>query len=297
MNGRLRQIPGFRSGTRWKQVLAVVGYAVVLPLIGWQLASGNVAAGLFWLETLGVAWLIANAWGVRSRIPVLNSSKRLVAAAGGVGLTLIGLIVMLATISAAVPPVAREASSGWDATPASPAVQAATSAPTGQSTQAPTQMPALAATSAPTVAPTVAPTAIPTVAPAPRPAVLPYTIATSAQTSAPNRLRWQVDAVIPGEADAAQVAETCAEIARRTLRERSNVLALVVFGYFEASEVNKGFTRCRATLSRDGRGWTGDGKAINGDDKGDVLVDIAKVTMLSTQRVSTGTEATIRLPK
>jgi hypothetical protein len=130
------------------------------------------------------------------------------------------------------------------------------------------------------------------------PALLPFTIATSEQTSTPNRLRWAVEAVIPSEAEAGQVAATCAEIARRTLRERVTVLSLMVFGYFDQTEIGNGYTRCRATLSRDGKGWTGDGKALNGDDTGDVIVEIAKTAVSSQgRRINVGVDAIIHLPK
>ena len=123
MAGRVRQVPGFRSGRWWKRTLAVLGYAVILLLIvgglfggamhvlvtnvlglpglvlylkvgPWVNALGppyvatdfflalvyilNSRASTFLLggESLAMILLSANAWGVRSYIPFLDSHSK-----------------------------------------------------------------------------------------------------------------------------------------------------------------------------------------------------------------------------
>ena len=74
-------VPGFRSGSPIKAVFASVGYLVILV---WVLAglSGKPGLSVFGLAVLAIVLLVSNAWDIRSKLPLLGSSKRLVAVSG-----------------------------------------------------------------------------------------------------------------------------------------------------------------------------------------------------------------------
>src|ERR1700680_1242698 len=74
-------VPGFRSGTRWKQIIATLGYVFVAFWVIGGL-SGKPGLTVFGLAVLLVGLLIANGWNLRSRLPLLNSTSRVVAFAG-----------------------------------------------------------------------------------------------------------------------------------------------------------------------------------------------------------------------
>lgn len=87
-------VPGFRSGTRWKQRAAAVGYAlIILVLLGGIGAANGYVVALGLLTLVWVA-LVTNAWGLRRRVPVFGSHDRRVVVAGWVGLTVLSLIVL-----------------------------------------------------------------------------------------------------------------------------------------------------------------------------------------------------------
>src|SRR5919201_5343957 len=74
-----RAIPGFRTGRRWKQVVAVIGYLIIAV---WLVQIGtNPGLGIFGLLSLSAVWLGTNAFGIRTKIPVFRSPNPL--AAGG----------------------------------------------------------------------------------------------------------------------------------------------------------------------------------------------------------------------
>ena len=271
-----RRIPGFRRGSAWRATVAVLGYAGIALL---ALALRNpVSIVLYLASALAFVAVVTNAEAIRSRLPGTRLEGR-----PGVNATILWSVGLLGVGFVA-----------WAAgVPPSGTAQPRPSASQPQAVAAiPTVAPSATAPLAPTA--TTPPEPTPT---APATALLTFTIAKSEQTNLPTRVRWSVDAVVQGDGSNETVAATCAEIARRTMRERANVLALVVFGYYEQAEVGRGYTRCRATVSRDGKGWTGDGKTINGDDRGDIIVEIPSVSTIQAQRIATGTLATIRLPR
>lgn len=92
----MRQVPGFRSGTRWKQVVAVLGYSGIglLTLSGMGRGSGVLVAFGLWL--LGLVLLSTNAFGIRSRVPGLNSPSRLVSVSSMLGLVLVTFLTLVA---------------------------------------------------------------------------------------------------------------------------------------------------------------------------------------------------------
>ena len=70
-----RQIPGFRTGKRWKQVVGALGYIVI---IAWILQIGtNPPLGILGLLSLASVGLATNAFGVRLKLPAFNSPNRL----------------------------------------------------------------------------------------------------------------------------------------------------------------------------------------------------------------------------
>jgi hypothetical protein len=85
-------IPGFRSRTAWKAIVAVLGYFLILLLIvsGFSSPTNAVLA----MSALVVALLVTDAWGIRDRIPMLRSSNKLIAASGWVAVALLILTSM-----------------------------------------------------------------------------------------------------------------------------------------------------------------------------------------------------------
>ena len=85
----LGQVPGFRSGTRWKQISAAVGYTCIAFAIVAGVAIADAALLLLGVDTLVILLLATNAWSLRSRVPLFNSPSKLKAAGGwGILLTL-----------------------------------------------------------------------------------------------------------------------------------------------------------------------------------------------------------------
>ncbi len=154
-----RSLPGFRTGKRWKQVVAVFGYLVIAIWIV-QIES-NPALSLFGLLSLAAVWLATNAFGIRTKLPAFGSPNRLVAGGAWSGL----VIAMLVTASAASPPPGTS-NAGVGAGPTSPSPIAAavanSSSPTASSGVAsapssPTQSPIPTPKQSPVQAPSQAP--------------------------------------------------------------------------------------------------------------------------------------------
>lgn len=87
-------IPGFRSGIRWKQWAAAIGYTLIFLVLlgGFAAPDGSlVVVGL-----LALVWvaLVTNAWGVRQKIPVFYSRDKRVVVAGWIVLAVISLIAL-----------------------------------------------------------------------------------------------------------------------------------------------------------------------------------------------------------
>ncbi len=83
-------VPGFRSISVWKMVVAVLGYLTIASF----LIVGNVAAKLFGILALATVFLATNAWGARARVPGFNSPNRLKVAAAWIALVTAGLVAL-----------------------------------------------------------------------------------------------------------------------------------------------------------------------------------------------------------
>ena len=148
--GWWRAVPGFRTATRWKQVVAVVGYLIIAAWII-QIAS-NPALGVFGLLSLAAVWLATDAFGLRTKLPAFGSGNRF--AAGGAWAALVIAMFVSAAIAAPPPsPTNLGVGTGPVASP-SPAAVAEAKSPV------PTASSSAAATS---------PTAKPSPSPSPKP--------------------------------------------------------------------------------------------------------------------------------
>lgn len=112
----LKQVPGFRSGQRWKQIVAAAGYTFIALAIGAGAATNDVALLLLGVDALAIVLLVTNAWGLRSRVPLFNSSRRLKAASGW-GILLVvgfGALGVVVTATSKAPPTTRDAIGAGD---------------------------------------------------------------------------------------------------------------------------------------------------------------------------------------
>src|SRR5438105_4676453 len=99
-------IPGFRSGTPWKQLVASAGYSL---FVFWLLLAGGKRGGTFFARAvLTVALLAANAWNIRSRLPLLGSKSR---GAASLGWGVFGIVLIFAWALAAASETPTAASS------------------------------------------------------------------------------------------------------------------------------------------------------------------------------------------
>ena len=80
--GFLRQVPEFRTGTLWKQAVAITGHAVLALLLILGIAADGVAGALLILGIVGILFLATNAWGLRRKLPLFHSANRLLVATG-----------------------------------------------------------------------------------------------------------------------------------------------------------------------------------------------------------------------
>lgn len=187
--GFVRRIPGFRTMTPWKVVLACTGYGLVAFWLLVAVGSANPGMALFGFGVVALALLGANGWGMRSRLPGVRSPNRWVAAGTWVGL----FAALLIASMWASPQVATATPSGPRAEsgpiPTSKATATQRPSPlTPTQTATPTATPAATPTATPTALPTMTPTAVPAVPaptpPAPAPAADPYPAATAAGATA-----------------------------------------------------------------------------------------------------------------
>ncbi len=167
-----RWIPGFRTGKRWKEVLAVIGY---VPIAAWLVQTpSNPKLGLFGVLCLGAVGLATNAGGVRSRVAVLRSGNPFVA---GIGWIVIAIVLI--------------AVGAWEQPPTGPPSQSASpivaSTPPGSPAIPTATQPSSPTPSAkPTPTPTPTPTPKPTPTPSPAaPAQTPITFCQWSATSEP----------------------------------------------------------------------------------------------------------------
>ena len=91
----LRLPPGWNEPW-WKPALGIPLYVLAGGLVLGGLLEGLLVTVFQGLELLGLGLLAADAWGVRQRIPVLNSGDKAVAAGGWVIVLLIAVGLALA---------------------------------------------------------------------------------------------------------------------------------------------------------------------------------------------------------
>jgi hypothetical protein len=144
-----------------------------------------------------------------------------------------------------------------------------------------TSSPLAVRTAPPTTAATPAP---PTSTPTPAPA--PYTVVSRKDVSFGARKRTEVRAIVAGQLTREEKISTLAEIARR--ERRADVI--VVFAFRSAAEEREtAATVGRATVSTDGKGWTGDGQSVVGPRdtgivQGDVVLDVVERVLAPTKQ-------------
>jgi Protein of unknown function (DUF3761) len=200
--GFLTQIPGFRTMTPWKMLIAAAGYASATLCVLVAISGADPGKAIFGLGVVALAVVGANGWGMRSRLPGIRSSRRVLAAGTWAGLFVALLSVSaMASTAASQPPASPSDSSSPSAATTAPPKSVAESkpAPTSKPTAIPQPSPSASPTSKPTPVPTAAPTAVPTALPpaappaavpappappAPAPPADPYAAATAAGASA-----------------------------------------------------------------------------------------------------------------
>src|SRR5438105_2588713 len=158
-------IPGFRSGTPWKQLVATAGY--ILFVFWLVLADGKRGGTFFALAVLTVALLAANAWNIRPRLPLLGSRSR---GAATLGWGVFGIVLIFAWAVAAASETRPAASTATSLVRGSGGVGggAPTTSTEPSRTHSPTARPT--PTSTPTPTPTLAtPAPVATKAPPPPP--------------------------------------------------------------------------------------------------------------------------------
>lgn len=89
-----RSIPGFRSGSRWRIVLAIAGYFFAGFYIILGVVTGDLLAFLFGFLPLLLALIAANVGGIRGRIPLLNCSRQWVQTMSWAGLIVAALLII-----------------------------------------------------------------------------------------------------------------------------------------------------------------------------------------------------------
>jgi hypothetical protein len=185
-------IPGFRSGTRWKQILAIVGYiCFALWLLG---AAGKAGLTFLGLALLFLGLLIVNGWHVRSRLPLLGSASKTAAVTGW---TIVAILLASAWVwaGAETPSVTTNATglaqgSGGvgGGAPSTSFPESSASAQPAQATRpsaTATETPASTATLTPTAKPTLTPSATQSSTSKPTAPPRPPPTATAVPTKAP----------------------------------------------------------------------------------------------------------------
>jgi hypothetical protein len=158
------QVPGFRSGKSWKKVIAALGYAAIALLIITGVANGSAGPVVLGLEALGAVLVLTNAWGIRSRLPLLGSSNRLASAGGWMGLAFIALVLLVASAPKTQPSTVATGKGPVAPTVVSTAAPAAVPASSQTATPTPVPSPTVApptATQAPPTSTSIPPTATP----------------------------------------------------------------------------------------------------------------------------------------
>lgn len=165
-----RQIPGFRSASPVKAVVALTGYGTIAILFLGGLFSSNRALSFFGLGLLLVAMLVTNGWGIRTWFPFFSSPSR-----ATVGWAYAGLAtLLLASCSVALSEVASGAPPSQPTGAATSPAQSPTPSPTPTVTASRSATPTLTPTPKPTPkpSPTATPVPVKSTAPPPPPPVL-----------------------------------------------------------------------------------------------------------------------------
>lgn len=180
--GIWRQVPGFRTGTRWKQVVAGVGYALVVLLGIIWLVTAPLFGIAFLLLALAVGAVATDAWGIRSRVPVLNSPNRVAQVGGWVGLALMSIIIL----ALAGAPYAEDSDGDSGASQETRSLAGVgTSSPSQSLAASPAPSPSASPDPIPSPSPTAAPQATPTATPQPTPSPSPTAAPTPTPTATP----------------------------------------------------------------------------------------------------------------
>jgi hypothetical protein len=142
---RSSQVSGFRPGPGWQKAIALTGYGLVAVLVGDGIGSGQPNLAVFGLGGLLLALLAVNAWGLRKRIPLLNSANKVIATSGWViAVLLLTAGIGLATAATPIltsPAAARNSSPAASRAPAPTPSPIHTSTPTATQTVSPTPSP------------------------------------------------------------------------------------------------------------------------------------------------------------
>ena len=155
--GWWRKVPGFRTGTRWKQLVAILGYLIIAAWIV-QIPT-RPALGMLGFLSLAAVWLASNAFGLRTKVPVFRSANRL--AAAGVWTAL--AIAIFVTAALAQPP----ASNPNTGVGTGPSVSPSPSSLAQAISPSPATQPSAAATPSPSPKPSPTPSPTPSPSPAP----------------------------------------------------------------------------------------------------------------------------------
>lgn len=111
-----------------------------------------------------------------------------------------------------------------------------------------------------------------------------YAIQDIRAVSMPGRVRYSANVILPGTHTQDEVATVLASAARSLLATRSDALAVVVFGYRDASETKGSMTLGKAEVSRDGKGWGGDGKMSTDPDNNLIHLELVTEDILNHER-------------
>jgi hypothetical protein len=89
--------------------------------------------------------------------------------------------------------------------------------------------------------------------------VPPYQTASAQRLGAGTRVRYEVSVLVPADYGRDEMMAVLTHAVRQTLAQRHDAEAVGVFAYSSPVQIGKGYDKGRALVSRDGRGWTGDG--------------------------------------
>jgi len=169
----LRTIPGFRSVTLWKSIVAVAAYLFLAFALIVEASAPSISGIVLILGVLLIVLVAANAWNTRTRLPLVKSPNKLLAATGWSTFLVVWLgVVALAAPPSTTSPAYTPTALAPSATATPPRTVAATASPSATATVTPSP------TGTPTVAPTKAavvvvatpkPTTRPTTPPPPPP--------------------------------------------------------------------------------------------------------------------------------